>query len=84
MNPEHDMTRRNFLQLGASLGMLLGLGRFDWATAATAADYKALVCLFMFGGNDGHNLVVPLDAMQYAAYQKARGACLEGRGYTVK
>jgi uncharacterized protein (DUF1501 family) len=41
--------------------------------AEAASDYKALVCVFLFGGNDGHNLVVPLDATQYAAYQKARG-----------
>jgi uncharacterized protein (DUF1501 family) len=72
MKPDHDMTRRNFLQLGASLGMLLGLSRFDWARAATAADYKALVCLFMFGGNDGHNVVVPLQSSQYNAYVAAR------------
>lgn len=68
------ISRRNFLQLGASVGMLLGLSRFEWAQAATAPDYKALVCLFMFGGNDGHNTVVPLDSTQYNAYVAARGA----------
>jgi uncharacterized protein (DUF1501 family) len=67
------MSRRTFLQLGASLGVLLGLSRYDWARAATA-DYKALVCVFLFGGNDGHNTVVPLQAQQYAAYATARGA----------
>lgn len=74
MKTEHTISRRNFLQLGASLGMVLGLSRFDWAAAATAADYKALVCLFMFGGNDGHNTVVPLQGTQYKAYVAARGA----------
>ena len=54
--------------------MLLGLSRFKWAHAATVPDYKALVCLFMFGGNDGHNLIVPLDSTQYNAYVAARGA----------
>ena len=73
MTTEPTISRRNFLQLGASLGMVLGLGRFDWAQAATAADYKALVCLFLFGGNDGHNLVVPLHSQQYNAYVAARG-----------
>jgi len=73
MNAEHPISRRNFLQLGASLGMLLGLSRFDWAAAATGSDYKALVCLFMFGGNDGHNTVVPLQSTQYNAYVAARG-----------
>ena len=46
-----------------------------WAAAAPQAqDYKALVCLFMFGGNDGHNMVVPLSSQQYSAYRTARGA----------
>ncbi len=74
MTLDHPISRRSVLQLGASLGMLLGLSRFDWARAATASDYKALVCLFLFGGNDGHNTVVPLDSTQYAAYVAARGA----------
>ena len=52
--------------------MVNGLTRARPAHAAT--DYRALVCVFMFGGNDGHNLVVPLDPAQYAAYQQARGA----------
>ncbi|HVO26195.1 MAG TPA: DUF1501 domain-containing protein [Candidatus Margulisiibacteriota bacterium] len=69
-----ELSRRNFLQLGASLGMLLGLSRFKWAEAAALPDYKALVCLFMFGGNDGHNTVVSLDSTQYNAYVAARGA----------
>ena len=74
MKTECGISRRNFLQLGASVGMLLGLSRFDWARAATGPDYKALVCLFMFGGNDGHNTVVPLTSSQYNAYVAARGA----------
>lgn len=73
MKTEHAISRRNFLQLGASLGMVLGLGRYDWAAAQTASDYKALVCLFLFGGNDGHNTVVPLQSAQYNAYVAARG-----------
>ena len=69
------ISRRKFLQLSASLGMLAGLGDLDLALAATPQqDYKALVCLFMLGGNDGHNMVVPLESAQYAAYQAARGA----------
>ena len=52
--------------------MLAGLGRLNFLEAA-ANDYKALVCVFMFGGNDGHNTVVPLDNPQYNAYKAARG-----------
>ncbi|MBA3243201.1 MAG: hypothetical protein H0T60_18425, partial [Acidobacteria bacterium] len=35
-------------------------------TPQAATDYKALVCVFMNGGNDGNNMLVSLD--QYAAY----------------
>lgn len=42
--------------------------------AATQSDYKALVCLFLAGGNDANNLVVPYDATTYATYAAGRGA----------
>lgn len=67
------ISRRKFLQLSASLGLVGGLHKLHLVQAAPQ-DYKALVCLFMFGGDDGHNLVVPLDSTQYGAYQNARGA----------
>jgi uncharacterized protein (DUF1501 family) len=43
------------------------------AAGAIPADYKALVCLFLAGGNDGNNLVVPSDASGYQAYTAGRG-----------
>lgn len=67
------ITRRKFMKLSASLGLLAGLSRIGTLQAA-AQDYKALVCLFLYGGNDGHNLVVPLDSSQFKAYTAARGA----------
>ncbi|MGN6519421.1 MAG: DUF1501 domain-containing protein [Dokdonella sp.] len=46
-----------------------------WAQGA-GDDYKALVCVFLLGGNDGHNLVVPRGA-EYALYaQRRRGLTL--------
>jgi uncharacterized protein (DUF1501 family) len=42
-------------------------------TAAAATDYKALVCLFLAGGNDANNMLVPFDAAGYAAYASAGG-----------
>jgi len=71
---ETDLSRRKFVQLSASFGVLAGLGNLDWAKAAVINDYKALVCIFLFGGNDGHNTIVPLDSTQYAAYQAARAS----------
>lgn len=43
------------------------------AAAAAPSDYKALVCLFLYGGNDGNNLIVPTDSAGYSAYAAARG-----------
>ena len=37
-------------------------------------DYKALVCVFLFGGNDSWNMLVPTTAAEYNAYAKSRGA----------
>jgi uncharacterized protein (DUF1501 family) len=40
---------------------------------ALPADYKALICLFLSGGNDANNMLVPFDASAYAAYAAGRG-----------
>ena len=42
-------------------------------TVGTGGDYKALVCLFLAGGNDSFNMLVPTTSGEYAAYAKARG-----------
>ena len=59
--------RRTFLKTCCSLGaagMATQIGRLGLVSAYTqqpAPDYKALVCIFMFGGNDSNNMIVPLD-----------------------
>src|SRR6267142_2087181 len=42
------------------------------AHAQSASDYKALVCVFFFGGNDSNNMIVPIDS-RYNGYQTMRG-----------
>ncbi|HVU34291.1 MAG TPA: DUF1501 domain-containing protein [Opitutaceae bacterium] len=42
-------------------------------SAALQSDFKALVCLFLAGGNDANNMVVPADDATYAAYAAGRG-----------
>jgi uncharacterized protein (DUF1501 family) len=42
------------------------------ALAQSAQDYKALVCVFLFGGNDSNNMVVPLSSSGYSSYQQIR------------
>jgi uncharacterized protein (DUF1501 family) len=44
------------------------------AAAQAADDYKALVCIFLFGGNDSGNMLVPRAGAGYAAYAGLRGA----------
>lgn len=77
-----SQTRRDFLKHTgcAALGTsLLAAGIQDFALVRAfadtgATDYKALVCVFMQGGNDGNNTVVPVDATRYAQYSSARSA----------
>ena len=62
--------RRQFLARSSALtgaAMAGAFGRFGIESAsAQAADYKALVCLFQFGGADSNNMVVPdTDYAQY-------------------
>ena len=55
-----------------SLG-LAGIGALGAQRAlAQSSDYRAIVCLFMAGGNDSHNWVVPTASAEYAAYAAAR------------
>lgn len=71
-----DLSRRRMLSQSAALSGALGLGSLasllSTASAATD-DYKALVCLFMFGGNDGMNMVVPRDVARHGQYAAVRG-----------
>jgi len=75
MNP----SRRSFLQRASSLSMAgaaapwaLNLAAMAEASAATGDDYKAIVCVFLYGGNDYGNTLVPFDSSNYNAYQKLR------------
>ena len=63
--------------LGAASHLLAPLTAF--AQTTTGSDYKALVCLFMYGGNDANNLIVPRDATEYALYRTGRTNLALGR-----
>jgi uncharacterized protein (DUF1501 family) len=79
----NSISRRTLLQLGMgtlgyfSTGGRLGqIGRIAAQTTSTAPDYKALVCVFLAGGNDANNLIVPLQTslQTYSAYSAVRGS----------
>ena len=73
-------TRRSFLRTtlgaGAGLGLAGTLGGFT-AAASPAGGYKALVCIKLDGGMDGHDLLIPTNAGAYAGYAGARRAILD-------
>jgi uncharacterized protein (DUF1501 family) len=78
MSHSHIGNRRQFLKLSAKLAALgvcsYELGGGVAFGAQAPADYKALVCIYLFGGNDSNNLIVPLDTAQNDAYNTIRGA----------
>ena len=73
-------TRRIFLQRSGSLAaagiaapFALNLAAIGEAAAFNATDYKALVCVFLYGGNDYAHTVVTYDANSHAKYAAIRG-----------
>jgi len=87
-HPQQDPTRREFFNRAACAAVgATALVSTVWDLryinaaaaakvrgAAAAADYKALVCLFLYGGNDANNLLLPTDSTNYGLYSTARGA----------
>ena len=74
-----DQSRRVFLQRSAALGLagsaapfVMNLATIGEAAAAVATDYKALVCVFLHGGNDFANTLTPYDQATYNLYQALR------------
>lgn len=78
------MNRRRFLQSLTAFGASPLLPQFlSSAMAADASGYKALVCVFLFGGNDCHNTIVPFTTAEYNAYSAARGGLAEANGLAL-
>lgn len=69
-------SRRQFLATGSAGAAMLACPGAAFSqgigTAAPFSDYKALVCIFMFGGNDSFNMVVPRSGAEYNVYAAAR------------
>jgi uncharacterized protein (DUF1501 family) len=59
---------------GAASPFALQLAAMGSASAQTASSYKALVCIFMFGGNDAHNMVLATDTDSWGRYFAARNS----------
>jgi uncharacterized protein (DUF1501 family) len=82
-----DITRRAFMQrasklaiAGGALPWAMNLANISDAAAFNGGDYRALVCVFLFGGNDYANTLIPYDLANYDKYSSIRGG---GAGRTA-
>src|SRR5579863_8564505 len=69
-------SRRGFIRIGSAAVGSLALRPFGAlpVLAQSAPDYRALVCVFLYGGNDSNNTIIPMDTASFSAYQKIRGS----------
>ncbi|TRD12219.1 DUF1501 domain-containing protein [Erythrobacter insulae] len=76
-----ELSRRAFIRrssqlaaMGAASSYAMGLAGLGEAAAfSNTGGYKALVCVFLYGGNDHSNTLIPFDAANYARYSSIRG-----------
>ena len=80
-------SRRQFLKTaslmsiaGAASPFALNLAAIGAASAQTATGYRAIVCLFLYGGNDHTNTLIPYDQPSYDQYLAARDTIAIARG----
>ena len=74
----YQTTRRTFIRQAACAALgttglistIFDLRKIN--AAALPGDYKALVCLFLYGGNDANNVLIPTDTTSYNSYAAAR------------
>ena len=76
---KNNQTRRAFLQTNAKLGLagaaapfVTTLASIGEAAAQESSGYKAIVCIFLAGGNDQDNTVTPYDVDSYNSYARLR------------
>jgi len=84
--PTSRASRRAFLQRAGQLSLTgvaapwaLNLAAMAEASAQTASDYKALVCVFLYGANDHGNTLPPYDAATHDNYVSIRGSLATAR-----
>ncbi|NQX94749.1 MAG: DUF1501 domain-containing protein [Erythrobacter sp.] len=87
----HELSRRAFMRrssqlacMGAASGYAMGLaGLSDAAAFESDGGYKALVCVFLLGGNDHANTLIPFDAPNYQRYSTIRGGTPDQGGIAI-
>ena len=91
MSKTNDQARRDFLKVfagtlagGTALSLFPQLRLMESALAAdlpnapNGGSYRALVCVFLGGGSDSFNLLIPSDQARYDVYSAARGGVFTG------
>jgi uncharacterized protein (DUF1501 family) len=75
----HLKSRRDFIRYGcrtiSAIGAASAFGQPGLLSAQiqNPTDYRALVCIFLFGGNDANNMLIPNDTVPYTQYSTVRG-----------
>lgn len=87
INKSMDITRRAMFErlgklaiVGGAAPFALNLAALGEAAAFSGDDYKALICVFLNGGNDQGNTIIPFDSGNYDLYSALRGG---GSGQTA-
>jgi len=85
-----DFLRRSLYAALGGVGLHSAAGTLQLIAAAAAStrryafdDYKALVCIYLYGGNDSFNTVVPYDAAHYALYRQSRAGLVADGGLAL-
>lgn len=67
-------SRREFLKTAGALSALGAIGAGQIRATSVGSGYQALVCIFLAGGNDSHNMVIPISTAKqsYALYAQGR------------
>ncbi len=82
------VNRRSFIRYAslAAAGSVAGLRPFGAlnSLAQSTTDYKALVCVFLFGGNDSNNTLIQFDTAGYANYSSIRGPLTLPQGSLIQ
>ncbi|KZN38478.1 hypothetical protein N480_12560 [Pseudoalteromonas luteoviolacea S2607] len=79
------MNRRNFLKCASAsvvASSILNMGEVLANTAVEGDEYRALVCVFLYGGMDNHDTVIPFDTDSYNKWAQIRQPLLNQ--YTTK
>jgi len=88
-----DHSRRQFMKTASYAAMagvsasptlhsMRALAAMTGESAAAATDYRALVCIYLQGGNDGHGTLIATDSESFSAFTQARSGA-EGLAYPL-